>query len=100
MFPHRHSDPADVPGVDLPPPFPARGTEADLFNDDGSIQKETWSRPDATIAEVRVYAYNEDGSLATWVRTIFDIDGATLIETLTYTYIYAADGTNTGVVVT
>jgi hypothetical protein len=90
---------ADIPGLELPPPFPARGTEADLFNDDGSLQKETWSRPDGTIGETRLYSYNDDGSESTIVRTLFDIDGATVTDTFTYTWIYAADGTNTGVVV-
>lgn len=99
MLPHTHG-PFDVPGVDLPPPFPARGTETDSYNDDGTVHLEIWSRPDGTTAETRSYTYTEDGSIASMIRVLFDIDGATVIDTLTYTYSYTADGSNTGCAVT
>lgn len=92
MFPHLHS-PSDIPGIEFPPPFPSRGQTVTIYNADRTVLKQIWFRPDGTQGDLRLYAYNGPGPLnktiATITRTLYDIDGATVTDTLIYTYAYA-----------
>ena len=97
---HVHSDTADVPGIALPDPFPSRGRWDHTYNPGpfpakNTIKFSTWKRPDGTLAEQRTYSYNAGpvpprNTVASVSRVIYDIDGATVIDTLTYTYTYSA----------
>lgn len=95
---HIHGDPVEVPGVDLPPPYPARGSWAYVYNPGpipgkGTVKFATWSRADGSRSEFRSYSYNggpvpPKNTIATVTRIVYDVDGTTIKDTFTHTFSY------------